>query len=250
MIKRLLGLLLLLGAFPRQASAMAYGGWYGRATLDGWHDDNLARQDTPLPEFFPKGNEDAGAELSVSLGSVFLFGPDLDLWLTGSGSGSLALLYPALDSSSAALFADLDWHGLPGMAAYASVGSSFFYGGSPFYIGEVGLEHQLWPGAWLTGAANWGYSDSGSADFRYSAPGAALGLQQGFATGTRLGLSYGVQQRRFGSHNDLDHEIYAIAEQRLSDNWELRARYAYDIVVSDVRGYRNGIFTMGLAFSL
>lgn len=240
---------LLLAAAP--AEAVEFGGWYGRATLDAWHDDNLARQATPALSFYPRGNQDLGGNVGLALGTAFLLTPTLELWLTGSARASRAMVYPEWSGFSTALFADLSQRWTPDLATYLSAGSSMFWGGSPYHMAELGIERRAWPGGWLYGAAGVGAFASDSAERAFWMPGLTAGFQQGFATGTRLALSYGFQERRYaGDRQEPQHQVFLLAGQRMSDRVEFRARYGYTVATSAQASYRNGFFSFGLAFEL
>lgn len=247
MTRRLLAALVL--AWPLPAQAVEYGGWYARATLDTWHDDNLARYRVATPESFPRGNQDLGADLGLAVGNVFLLAPSLDLRLTVSGRGSRAALYPEWSGASAGLFADLGYRWDEQTDAYVAAGSSFTWGASPYHLAEAGLERRLWPGGSAHAAAGLGLNASERASLRYVAPGLSLGVQQRFETGTSLALSYGYMQRQYeAARLDPQHQIFVLAAQRLNRQWELRARYGYTLATSQTTGFRNGFLTLGLAY--
>ncbi|MFP5503472.1 MAG: hypothetical protein ACLGIN_13365, partial [Candidatus Sericytochromatia bacterium] len=243
--------LALLLLFAPPAEAVEFGGWYGRATLDAWHDDNLARQEVPRLSFYPRGNQDLGGNVGLALGSAFLLTPSLELWLTGSARLSRAWIYPEWSGLSTALFADLSHRWTPDLSSYLSAGSSMFWGGSPYHMAEVGIEQRAWPGGWVYGAAGLGMLQSDNPAWAFWMPGLTAGFQQGFPTGTRASLSYGYQERRYeGDRREPQHQVFLLLGQRMSDRVELRARYGYTLATAPEASYRNGFLSFGLAIAL
>lgn len=233
------------------AEAVEYGGWYARLTLDSWHDDNLARQSSFRPDRFPRGNQDFGADAGLSLGSVFVLDPRFDLWITGSARASRAVLYPEWSGAAASLYGDLAYHWNADTEAYLAAGASRAWAGSPFYSAELGLERRLWPGGRAHAAAGYAEYLSDRPALSYHLPNASVGFRQSFPTGTRLGLSYGYQQRMYqANRTDPQHQLFGIATQRLFGRFELRARYAYTLATSASAGFRNGFLSVGLAYDL
>lgn len=245
---RLAGLLLL--GFSAPAQALEYGGWYGRATLDGWHDDNLARGRALDPAWLPSGNQDLGGDLGLALGSVWLLAPALDLWVTANGHASRAWRYPDASGASLGLFTELSWHRDADTQAYISAGASHRWGAGLFYLADMGLQRRMWPGGWLHAATALGMSQGDRPALRYALPSVSVGVQQGFEPGTRVSLSYGYQQRHFErAATEAQHQLFLLAAQRLDAHLELRTRYALTLG-STPNPFRSGLLTFGLAYYL
>lgn len=251
-LKRTISLLTAAGLLmaAEAAEAAEYGGWYARVTLDGWHDDNLARRLTPSADRFPRGNQDVGGDVGLALGSVFLLAPRLDLWVTASARHARPLLYPEWSGGSASLYADLGWRWDAATQAYAALGGSRGMLGGPFYSAEVGIDRRLWPGGSGHMGCGVGHYTSDRPDRSFSMPGVSMGLRHTFAGGTRLAGSYGFQQRYHSAGAESQHQLFFLAAQRLSPLFELRARYTLTAVGAEPEAYRNGFFNLGLVFEL
>lgn len=232
------------------AEAAEYGGWYARFSLDGWHDDNLARGQLPTPTRFPHGNQDVGANLGLSLGSVWLLAPHWDLWVTASAQASRAVLYPEWSGQSAGLSADLSYRLDPSTQAYIALGGSRAWAGSPYYTAEAGLARQLWPGAMAQLTSGFGLYGSDRPELRAGIPALSLGLQQLWPTGTRAVASYGYQYRLAETAPGAQHQLYVLVGQRLTPMLELRLRYVQSLATAVGSAYRSGYLTLGLVLDL
>lgn len=238
---------LLASAGPVQAAE--YGGWYARLSLDGWHDDNLARSQAPSPTRFPRGNQDVGANLGFSLGSVWLLAPRWDLWVTASAQTSRAVLYPEWSSHSASLYADLSCRLDQATQAYIALGGSSAWAGSPYGSAEAGLARQLWPGATVQLASGFGLYWSDRPELRTRMPALSLGLQQRWPTGTRVVASYGYQYRLADTASGAQHQLYLLLGQRLAPLLELRLRYLQSLATAGGPS-PSGYATLGLVLDL
>jgi hypothetical protein len=232
------------------AYAVDYGGWNARATLDGWHDDNMARGVAVTTTSLPNGNQDFGAHLGLSFGNVWLLTPVLDTWLIVDGHGSAGLLYPALSDVWGALYSHTVWHLDGGRDAFVLGGATGFWGNGNYLSAQAGMVQPLWIGASARGEAGVGLYTTNVAGSSFSMPSIGGGIDQLLVTGTQLSAHYAFQFQAYDDgHTVPRHQVYLRAGQPVGNGWEVHATYLETIDLS-VSSYLEGYLGLGIAYEL
>lgn len=231
------------------ARAIAYGGYSLRASLDTWHDDNLARGIALTSADLPNGNQDFGLQLGLSMGNVVVFSPAIDTWLIVGLHGTRGWFYPSLGNAWASLMLDTEWHLNSGQEAYWLLGPSFFWGNGTFYTSEIGFVQPVWPGADVRGGVGGAYYAVDTAGASYGLPSIGIGLDQVLPSKTLLGLRYALQAQIFSaSQVDPRHQVFASVTQPLGAGFEVHAYYLETIDLSDTTPYWEGYVDLGVGY--
>lgn len=247
--ERLALALALVGLVAEPASAIAYGGWNGRLSLDSWYDDNLTRGLTVSPAALPYGNQELGLNLGASLGNVFVLTPEIDSWLIASVHGRVGVLYPSLSGAWGSLFSNTIWHLEGGREAYLLLGATHFFNSGTYNAAGAGLVQPLWAGGSARAEAGVGGYRADVASSSFTMPSIGGGLDQAFMTGTVLGARYAYQTLFYTTAQVAPrHQLYLFATQRLGPNWELHARYLRTLDLSATAPYQEGYWDAGVGY--
>lgn len=253
-MRRLLCALLLAAGAPlglaAPAAALSYGGWSARAGLDSWHDDNLARGSAISAAALPRGNQDLGARLSLSVGNVFVWAPEVETWLLANASGSVGLFYPELGAFWGSLYGQTVWRLAPGRELFWLAGGTLYGAAGTYLATELGLVQALWPGASARLEAGGALFAAEDPETGFALPSAGVGIDQLLPTGTQLGARYALQRQAFAAYALPRHQASLLLSQRLAPSWELHAQYLATIVPDAAAGYVEGYANLGVSFEL
>lgn len=239
-----------LGFLAAPASALSYGGWSARLGLDSWYDDNLARGAAVAPGALARGNQDLGGRLSLSVGNVLVWTPEVETWVLANASGSMGYLYPELAFAWGSLYQQTLWHLGEGRDLFWLAGATTYGGPGTYLATELGYVQALWEGAAARFEAGGGYFGAAADTDSFALPSVGVGLDQGFPTGTLLGARYALQAQGYADHTQPRQQASLMALQRLGEQWELHAQLLITGVSGQGSPYTESYFNVGVGFGL